>query len=59
MMRPIILLALCAAFGTAESPEQEQPERGPARVHERIHWLLGSMSTVLIIGGVRLYRRGR
>lgn len=51
-------------ISTPESADQEndtgqpQPTAGPARLYDRLYWVLGLAFGILAVGGALLYRRG-
>jgi hypothetical protein len=52
--------AAAAANGQAQPDEdtgQPNPEAGPARIYQRLYWVLGLTFGLLAIGGTLLYRR--
>jgi hypothetical protein len=46
------------AGDTKEDTGQPEPTAGPARVYDRLYWVLGLTFGLLAVGGTLLYRRG-
>jgi hypothetical protein len=59
---PISAPETAAAGGGGQDQEndtgQPQPTAGPARVYDRMYWLLGLAFGILAVGGTLLYRKG-